>query len=240
MQTDDETLMALADGEITGAQAERLHRTIAADVALAARYAMFVETAKKVREAVRQDPRAAVSDDLVARIRALGATSAGVGVPQSADIVPFRRAAIPQWQPMALAASLALAVGIGTGMVLDQSPAAPDIPKLGAAVTASLDSTPSGQETVLADGRRLTVVASFMDAAGRFCREYETATPAAGGYVAVACRGAGAWDLRFAMATGAAAEGYAPASSLEALDAFYAATGAGEPLSPEAELAQLK
>jgi hypothetical protein len=53
--------------------------------------------------------------------------------------------------------------------------------------------------------------------------------------VAVACHGGGAWDVPFTVAAGQADGGYAPASSLEALDAYLAAVGAGPPLEPAAE-----
>ncbi|NCQ24785.1 MAG: hypothetical protein COW54_04800 [Rhodobacteraceae bacterium CG17_big_fil_post_rev_8_21_14_2_50_63_15] len=242
MQTDDEALMALADGEITGPQADLLHARIAADAATEARYRMFVETARLARQIALNDPEAAVSQDLVARVRAMGEASVRPnsetrGVP---NVVQLRPSYSATWQPMALAASLALVVGVGAGLFMGNSPSGQENPVLSAAVIEQLEIIPSGREVALADGRGLTVVSSFEDAAGRFCREYETVSPEAGGYVAVACRGSSAWDLRFAMATGEESQDYSPASSLDALDAFFVAAGAGEPMSLEAEVAYLR
>lgn len=244
MHIDDDRLMALADGEITGPQAEALHARIAADVDLAERYALFVETADLARQAMQDLPEAQVSDALIARIRAMGEASAP---PEMTNVVPLRAApapaAAPRWQPMALAASLALAVGLGAGLMLSGGSDAPLGAPFNTAMTEQLDSLPSGTAAELPDGTALTVVASFTDAAGQFCREYEAATPAGGNYVAVACRAEGDWQLQFAMAqageTGPEA-GYAPASSLEMLDAFYTTTGAGQPMTPEEERALLK
>jgi hypothetical protein len=242
MQMDDDRLMALADGEITGPEAEALHARIAADVDLAQRYALFVETAELARQAMQDVPEATVSDALVARIRAMGEASAP---PEASNVVPLRTtpAAPTRWQPMALAASLALAVGLGAGLMLSGGAEAPLGAPFSTAMTEQLDSLPSGTVAQLTDGTALTVVASFTDAAGQFCREYEAATPAVGGYVAVACRADGDWQLQFAMAQAgdAGAEaGYTPASALEALDAFFTATGAGQPMTPDEERAFLK
>jgi len=55
----DETLMALADGELAPADAEAVHRRIAVDPALAARFAAFVETRMLVQAAGRATVEAA-------------------------------------------------------------------------------------------------------------------------------------------------------------------------------------
>jgi hypothetical protein len=95
-------------------------------------------------------------------------------------------------------------------------------------------------EAQLPDGRLFIAVASFTDSAGAFCREYTIGQGGGFGYISVACRNGVDWSLRFAIATDSGSEGYAPASSLEALDAFYSATGASQPLSEEAERELLK
>jgi hypothetical protein len=235
MDLDDETLMALADGEIDDEEAARLHALIGADPALSDRYALFARTSTLARDAALADPEAVVPPDLAARIRGMASTPDGI--PQ--NVVPLRRPA-SLWPALALAASLAMAVGLTAGLFL-----APDAPvTAGPALTADLQerlgTLPSGAEAELPDGRRMTVVASFTDGTGAFCREYETAEPGLPGYVTVACRGDEGWSLRFAVATGSDRTGYAPASSLEALDAFYTATDASQPLSAEAESAYLK
>ena len=172
MDIDDETLMALADGEITGDAAARLHARIAADPDLAARYALFAQSAHWVKEAALADPEARVSSDLSARVRQMAGTDAPEAESKSDKVVPLRRR-MPRWQPVALAASLALAVGLSTGLVLAPDAPAPDGPALTADLRDRLGTLPSGAQADLADGRRVTVVASFTDGAGAFCREYE-------------------------------------------------------------------
>jgi len=232
MDIDDQTLMALADGEISGPEAVRLKARIAEDPALAARYALFTQTAQQVREAALSEPDAAASPGLEARIRAMAASP-------SENVVPLRRRARDS-QPMAIAASLALAVGLSAGLLLAPSGSVPEGPLLTADLRARLDSAPSGATAALENGRRVTLVASFTDAAGTFCREYETGADAQPGYVGIACREAQGWSLRFAVARPQKTGGYVPAASLETLDAFYAAIGASQPLSPGEERALLE
>jgi hypothetical protein len=235
MDIDDETLMALADGELDGEQAEKLHARIAADPALAERYALFTQTAQWAKDATLADPEAAVSPDLEARIRTMAAT----GAPEAQNVVELNRPA-QRWQPVALAASLALVIGLSAGAFLSSGTRAPDQPALTADLKGHLDTLPSGAETELTDGRQMSVVASFTDDTGAFCREYETGAATGTGYIGVACRDGTDWSLRLALSVASNSSGYAPAASLEALDAFYTAIGASQPLSAEAEQALLK
>ena len=235
MDIDDETLMALADGEITGDEAARLNDLISEDQDLAARYALFSQSAHWVKEASLANPDAAVSPDLEARIREMAASAP----PQADNVVPLRPLK-RQWGPMAIAASLALAVGLSAGLFLSSGAPTSQGPALTAEMRDRLDTLPSGAQAEFADGERLTIVASFTDGARAFCREYEIATPGSPDYVSVACRENDTWQLRFAVATSGDTGGYSPAASLETLDAFYAAAGASQPLAVEEEQQFLK
>lgn len=234
MAIDDETLMALADGEITGEKAARLKALIAADPALGARFALFARTAGLARQATLADPEAAVPPGLEQRIRVMAAATP----PSAETVVPLRRPT-QRWQPMALAASLALAVGLAAGRLLVPEAPGPEGSILTAELRDRLGTLPSGATAGLAGGGRLSIVASVTDGAGALCREYELVTADGPAYVGVACRNAGDWDLRLAIAIPPGAEGYAPAGALETLDAFYTASGASQPLGEAEERALL-
>jgi hypothetical protein len=105
-------------------------------------------------------------------------------------------------------------------------------------VAAALSQLASGDSRELPGAGRLTAIASFRDQAGSFCREVEHDALSGDTLVAVACRDGGRWAVRLAVAAGPA-EGFAPASSLETLDAWLAATGAGAPLAAADEAAAL-
>ena len=149
----------------------------------------------------------------------------------------------------AVSAAVALAVGAGTvwlaagdaRSVAGRSGGGLEVAGLqDPAISAALGLLPSGERSDLGDGASLSAIATFKDGAGALCREFEHDRAGGATVVAVACRMDGAWDIRFAIAAaGAASDGYAPASSLETLDAFLTATEAGAPLSAADEAAAL-
>lgn len=229
---DDETLMAYADGEADADTAARIEAAMAGDDALAERVALLTDTRRTVKAAFAADLDTPVPESLAAAIRQ-------AGTPES-NVLAFRRYG---FRSTAIAASLALAVGIGAGWVARSGQDAdhplhlaglehPDLAR-------HLAGTPSGEEVTLADGARLRMIASFEDGVGQFCRELEHDGTDGQTVVAVTCRQGGDWALVFAVAAGASG-GYAPASSLEALDAWLALIGAGQPLDAQAEAQRMR
>lgn len=233
----DEMLMAYADGEADEATAAAIETAMADDEALAEKVALFADSRRLAKAALPLSPVPAGLEQTVRRMLADAAAA-----PAVEKVIPFRRPdtqrpAAAAWR-LPLAASIALVAGAIGGWVAGQlstpSPAAIGITTLEKdAVLAALSTVPSGEERAL-DGGRFRAIASFADSDGRLCREFEV-DGQAGALVSVACRTNGRWDVRFAVATATAGDGYAPASSLEALDAFLAASGAGEPMGAEAE-----
>lgn len=243
----DETLMAYADGELDAVTAEAVAVRVAADPGVARRLAVFERTRDLLAEAGRSRGLEPVTADLEARARAAfgsAATMAGKGE----TVVAFRprRTGAPGYRPLAAAAALALAVGVAGGFLVSQSigggePGGMSLAALDRpGVTGALDSLPSG-ERVAVDGGEVSAIASFLDADGAFCREFEFDRAALGTLVSVACRTDDGWQARFAVvAPGADETGYAPASSLETLDAYLGAIGAGAPLTLDDEAAALR
>ncbi len=253
MEMKDELLMAYADGELGPAEAGQVAIAVAADPVLAARVARFAQSRKAVAGAFKDmDPVSAAEtgpDPMVARIRAL-ATAAQLktlaepvaGPPVNSNVIAFPQRKVPFWQ-LPLAASIALIVGLGAGPLLMPVPgtggvggAILDDPGLSAALAA----LPSGASETLDSGAQVALIATFENDDGGLCREFEYDQPSGTTTVAVACRTATDWDVQLAIAAGSGADGYAPASSLDALDAWLSATGAAAPLSPADEAAALQ
>ncbi|MCL7465109.1 hypothetical protein [Phaeovulum sp. NW3] len=257
----DDLLMAYADGVLDDATARDVEAAMAADPDIAAQVAMFARTAELLRaDAARPAPpvpdalRARIEATLAAARQTPGAAAAPAPTSAGATILPFLRraapaaaarpaAARPAAARLALAASIALAVGLGAGFWAGQTGkpqgvtgglriAALDSPDL----PATLASLPSGQVATLPNGDRIAAIASFRNGAGEFCREFEQDGVDGRTLVSVACHGGADWDIRLAIAAPRAdAQSYAPASSLETLDAFMAATEAGAPMPPDEE-----
>ncbi|ETX30406.1 anti-sigma factor family protein [Roseivivax isoporae] len=248
----DEILMAYADGELPPAEASALEARLAAEPDLAERLRLFTGTRDALSAAAARRAEAPLPEGMEARLRA---AMAGAAAGRSTDnVVPLRaRAATAPaqggsaWAPAAIAASLALAVGLAGGFILGVgSGSGPTPPPLTLAaldpgVSDALDTVPSGEDAALEDGRTLAAIASFEDGAGAFCREYEVIAADGRRTVSVACDAGEGWDMRLALDAGReAADGsFVPASSLEVLDAYYATTGAGAPLPSEDEAARL-
>lgn len=249
----DETLMAYADGELDADGVATVEAAIQADPEIADRVALFDLSRQKLTDGLGEAE--SVPAALLASVKAMAAKHEAENQhdrPSEPSVIAFpARAEPPQATPRAtqrvtpgwqlpLAASIALLAGLAVGPFLPWSgdDTTSQIAMTGLdtpGLTAALTSVASGQRIVLEDGSELEAIASFEDGAGTLCREFELDQPSGQTLVSVACHQNEAWSLRFAVAAGQNNDGYAPASSLEALDGYLTAIEAGEPLGLEAE-----
>ncbi|MEM6422871.1 MAG: hypothetical protein AAF698_09800, partial [Pseudomonadota bacterium] len=128
--------------------------------------------------------------------------------------------------PMALAASLALAVGLAGGLLAPLGPTQPADDgvqlvlgphSMADPLGAALEATPSGEVS-----GAVRPLFSFLDADQRPCREFETAAgTGASGSTGIACRTEqGVWSVRILVAT--------TAQDIASVDGFVTASGAAE------------
>jgi hypothetical protein len=241
----DEDLMAYADGELAEDRAAALDLALAGDNALAERLSLFVDTRMIAADALRPILDDPVPDYLVQRVRDL-ATAGDAAARAPVDTIvafPDRPQNHPVWQ-LAIAASIALAIGLGAGLMM-RGPGAPgavlEIAEVtDPAIAQALSTLASGESLPLADGARIEAITTFRAADNALCREFEYDQSSRTTFVSIACHDGQDWQMRLAIAAAAADEtGYAPASSLEALDAYLTATNAGAPLTPAEEAAAL-
>jgi anti-sigma factor RsiW len=247
-QFDDEILMAFADGELDEAAAAEVERAMETDDDLAMRVALFMETRARAREAMAPMLDQPVPEALRRSIEDMVARHGG-GDTQTAEVVAFRPAANDRrpsiarsrWIAPIAASTVAVLAGVAGYWLGSASPARQDagLAVAGLSVNglpAALDGTPSGDEIVLAGSdARFRAIATFEDGDGGLCREFEVDMPSQATLVSVACRQAGDWAVSFVVVADSGADGYAPASSLDALDAYLSAIGAGEPLDDDDE-----
>ena len=238
----DEQLTAYADGELPAAEAQVIAEAARADAALAARIERFVQTRRVLERAFA--PK--LDEPMPPRLRAL------LEAPAAGKVVPLRRpgAPRPQWIPVALAASVALAVGLSLSVWLPgrqaEGVAVAGLPPDAAALQLALEASASGVPVAgAAAGVRYEILptSTLRTAQGGYCREFESSLPDRGARArGLACRGAdGAWATVAvaALDTGApgaaAPDGYVPASG-EGPD-LAAALGQPARLTPAEEQA---
>lgn len=225
----DEELMAFADGVLDEPRFSQIATAVEADPALAERLEQLVlgGTAAKAL----YGPLADVPVPAALR------KSVGAAIEQ-ATVVPFRRKAVARWVPAAAAAAIAaVVVGPVAYFVGHQVPLAAVGQPVAPALAAELSRLPAGAETRVGEAT-IRPIASFTDAAATLCREFELDARLT--TVAVACREAGEWRVAIAIDAPPASDGYAPASSLAALDAFLASIEAGPPMPLDEEAEALR
>lgn len=219
----DETLMAFADGMLDEPLFSAVAEAVEQDEALAERLEQLVAGADLARQgfAPLLQP---VSPALEASVRAMI---------QRKERKPFWSSLFAPIALLPLAGAAAAVAAIAVALPLFQAPAG----ALGnvdqAQLQAALDTVRSGSDHDLGDGQTLHAVASFTDAGGNLCREFEVP-----GYVMVACRSGAEWQVTMAVANGTS-EGYQTASGLAVLDSYLTEIGAGAPLLDEDEAAAL-
>lgn len=246
----DEELMAYADGELPEDRASELDLALVEDTELAERLAMFAETRSLSKEALQPMLDEPVPDHLLQRVKDLAAQSEQSGAEQPAadnNVVAFPKSTeaprTPLWQ-LPIAAGIALAIGIGVGLFLRPEATPTSGLQVAAlndqAIVGALATVASGEELMLDNGSRFTAIATFRDASETLCREFEYDQAAGSTVVSVACHDGQAWDVKLAIAAAPSSDtNYAPASSLETLDAYLSATGAGAPIIGDDEAAAL-
>lgn len=233
---DDEALSAFLDGELPPKRRAEVARALAASPVLAERLAALAELDGDLRALF--DP--VLAEPVPGRLRALLEPEAAATGP---TLVPFRRRAAVAWRPAALAASVALLIGLGAGWGL-RAPSPLQLaglaPSASASLQAILDTAPSGETRVLGTDAEVTPVASLETADGGWCRLFRLRA-ADGPTEGVACRADDGWHVRAYVALApvavAPAEGYAPASgeARSPLRALASELGLGETIDPGRE-----
>lgn len=222
-------------GRLSGADADRIEAAIESDPAAQSAALALGPVTGALDATLREAFAAPLGEPVPAALLA-----SVLGEPGRVRAMPRRRA---PWVPAAIAASLALAVGLGSGWGLGQlapqMPATPGIGPAHKAVAAAFDHLPSGGSAA-----GVGIAATFRDGTGRLCREFETldagnAVTGAG----VACRTADGWRILMLAAGpeggGPSSGGFATAGGreLDPVSDYLTAIGAGEALAPEAEQA---
>lgn len=241
--TTDEILSAFIDGELPAEEMAEVRREVETNASLAAR----VEALKKADRVVAGAYRAIADEPLPQGVLDLLAADSRAANSNVVALSRRRAGGSARYWPAALAASLALAAGVGLGLQFSAGGAliAGTVEK-GNPLYAALETTPSAGTARIGGrhGATFTPVPSFRSQAGDFCREFSLSSGDRANR-AVACRGEDAWTVEFAVAAAPQATdsgAYSTASSglNAAFDSFVDDLIANEPFAPEEEAALIE
>ena len=247
-EIDDEVLMAYADGTLDAEAREAVEARLAESPELRDLVKRMQRSAELLAEAYDAPMKEAPPQALIDTI--LGGESNVVSLGRRRE----SRGGWREWGGLSIAASIALAVGIGIGSwVLGPGAglqgntylAVGPVPK-DSVLHQVLETRASGDALTLGSGgQKMVTVLTFRDGAGRPCREVEmvpadlTDLPAE---VGIACRGdEGTWTLEGAAEVAVdlvrEGDGFKPVAGPEAetVEAVLEAIGAGPALSPDDE-----
>ena len=178
----DERLVAYADGELPEADALALEEALLHDPPAAERLRALVEAGEMARRAFAEIVEEPVPERLRTAVMEADTSAApeddathSEGAKPADNVVrlPQRPASRRStWQPVALAASLAVAVAAGIFTWLPGGQDGPDGVGLTPQLADALSQTPSYEPVQLAEGD-LTILGSFRSQDNRLCREYE-------------------------------------------------------------------
>jgi hypothetical protein len=239
-ESDDILLSALLDKELSAEDAARLEQRLAREPNLRAR----LDALGRADSAVRHRYAGVVDEPLPQPLREL----LGVHERPADNVVSLaRQTRAPSFAlPVALAASVALAIGVSFGIVLAPGRQAGDaagfvadsgLVPAGTALFDVFENVPSAESRALPGDVTATPVLTFGTGNGDHCRELELAS-VRGATQMLGCRRNGEWRLILASYTASASTDgvYRPASGPSpALDAAIDELIEGAPLDAAAE-----
>jgi anti-sigma factor RsiW len=241
----DETLMAYADNMLDPAGRAHVEKLVLSNPVLAAKVRTFQQTYNLAHAALTPLVDVPVPEPLLAALRNRISDHEAPSA-KNLSLATILQNRLPRWGwglAMAAAASIAGVVGavIGyqqaiqgadqTRLAVGAAPSAP--------IVSALNVLKSGEETSIGNDK-LKLVSTFRISGSSLCREFEYMGQPDGTVVVVACRQGETWNVRFATVFMPVEGGYAPASSLEAVEAYMSSIGAGPAMDPADEDTALK
>lgn len=243
----DELLMRFVDGEIDQDLAARIETAMRENADLAGRVAVFAKTRMLAKDALDPLLNEPVPDALVSSIEAM-IESRRQNEERAVDkgnivvLRPGRHSSMPGWRwTIPLAASIvAVLAGVAGFWLGKYDGSQPHMLTFGTldnpALLGALTTVPSGDEKKIPTLGQVRVLSSFHDRNGELCREIELHQPAGETTLSVvACRKENAWATTFAVAIPTGSDSYAPASSVDALDAYLSSIDASQPMTAAEE-----
>jgi hypothetical protein len=238
----EEMIMALADGELDGPEAEVVRDAIAANSTLRDQFDRYQESRQLLSSGFEGLLERPVPEDM--RKLVLEQTAPG-GAVVSLEAARARRGRLFGFDVLSQAAAAAVLLGAAAlgGYQMGQNGPATDglvlagLLPAGSPISAALSAAPAGT-SVEVGGAEFLAVATYQVAEGQVCREFELNRDGSGA-VGLACRVDAGWQVEVAAlnVTGGTKGQFLPASAdaFELVGAALDAKGAYEAVDPESE-----
>lgn len=235
MNISDEHISAFLDAELEPHEMAAMRAVIAQDEAVAERVEAFAAVDATLKQRYSSIDAQPLPQSVLSMIESASANAKPQKTAQVIELSRWQRTKIHAQEHFAVAASVALMLGVGVGYFASQPESGSD----GAwqQVAQQLDAAPSGQMHTLTDGGALKVQLSFKNQDGAFCRQYyQQAGNDAHASENVACKHDGQWQLAARVPTAVKREGtYATASKSGAIDGVLDGMMADSPMSYDQE-----
>lgn len=229
----DEMIMALVDGQLPAAEADRVLSAVLASSEMRAKFDIFKESQSLLADGfggLLQRPVPVIMEQLV-----LGPPAGRSGVTSLADArakrkPPGRFDFLKQVAAAAVLVSAAALAGYEAGQAgpKESEVVLAGLLPGGSPLEAALNEAPAGTSVEI-DETKFVAVATYQIDGGQVCREFELSN-AGSGTVALACRSAGGWQIELAaLNANAGASGQFLPASADAFELVGAALDAKGP-----------
>lgn len=238
----DELIMAFADGELSGPEAEAVRAAIESSSALKQQFDAYQQSRLVLAEGFGGLLDRPVPEDMKKLVLEQAASGAAAVSLDSVRALRGRRFGFGVLSQAAAAVVLLGAAALGGYEVGQSEPAADSLVFAGqlpdeSPIAVALSSTPSGT-SIDVGGSDFVAVATYEVAEGQVCREFEL-NNGGSGTVGLACRAEGRWQVEVAAlnATNGATGQFLPASAdaFELVGTALDAKGAYEVVEPANE-----
>lgn len=232
MAVDERKLFAWLDGELDAAEAAKVEAEVAADPQLARIADQHRALGARLRATFGTVAEAPVPERLTEAVNPERATIIDFGARRTARGERASRLPLPQWA--AMAATLALGIGLGTMVGGERSKSPVEIRDAKMVAAAALDDALDRQLASADPAGDVRVGLTFRDQSGTICRSF-TDERSSG----LACRDGGDWQVRglFAAPEGQSGDYRMAAGSDPNLAALIDSTIQGEPFDAGQEKA---
>jgi hypothetical protein len=235
----DEQLMAYADGASDVMLTSQIEAAMKKNKSVADRIELFRSSSSILKSAFQPLNNPSADSKLIGMIKRSEEDYTADNLATSTIVqFPKQRNHKSQFWQQSIAASVMLAIGLGGGYTLGGARFDQSDSFVAGTVSESLDlalTTLASGESESFGETGVVMIASFRNANGMLCREFEVSTSTVNKSVVIACNSGKQWQTVLQVALPYDNNSFMPAGGHKSVEAYLQAAGMTEPLSIEEE-----